>query len=250
MAEGTSDTSQASGLVTAIGLQIKTAGGMKYRRVGKSGLTVSEMGVGCFSFGTIGLIPALSDWRDRKAPFLVTKERPRSPSAEAYRALRTSIKFMALERPVKILQVTSPGATEGKTTTAANLAYAMGESGQRVVLVDCDLRRPRVHEFFGLPNDRGLRRSCWMRPRSKRPSIGFRGTRACWYCRPVTSPPTPPNCSRAIGPRGSSATLPIPPTSSSSTVLRSCPSLTPWCWPLGSTASCWWRPTGSPLLGA
>jgi succinoglycan biosynthesis transport protein ExoP len=105
---------------------------------------------------TIGLIPALSEWRDRKTPFLVTSERPRSPSAEAYRALRTSIKFMALERPVKILQVTSPGASEGKTTTSANLACAMAESGQRVVLVDCDLRRPRVHEFFHLPNEVGL----------------------------------------------------------------------------------------------
>ena len=105
---------------------------------------------------TIGLIPALPEWRERKNPFLVTSERPRSPAAEAYRALRTSIKFMALERPVKILQVTSPGATEGKTTTSANLAYAMAESGQRVVLVDCDLRRPRVHEFFDLPNEVGL----------------------------------------------------------------------------------------------
>ena len=105
---------------------------------------------------TIGLIPALPEWRDRKTPFLVTSERPRSPAAEAYRALRTSIKFMALERPVKTLQVTSPGATEGKTTTSANLAYAMAESGQRVVLVDCDLRRPRVHEFFHLPNEVGL----------------------------------------------------------------------------------------------
>ena len=105
---------------------------------------------------TIGLIPALPEWRDRKTPFLVTSERPRSPAAEAYRALRTSIKFMALEHPVKTLQVTSPGATEGKTTTAANLAYAMAESGQRVVLVDCDLRRPRVHEFFHLPNEVGL----------------------------------------------------------------------------------------------
>lgn len=105
---------------------------------------------------TIGLIPALFDWRDRKTAFLVTSERPRSEAAEAYRSLRTSVKFMALERPVKILQVTSPGASEGKTTTSANLAHAMAESGQRVVLVDCDLRRPRVHEFFHLPNEMGL----------------------------------------------------------------------------------------------
>jgi capsular exopolysaccharide synthesis family protein len=105
---------------------------------------------------TVGLIPPLPDWRDRKSPFLVSAERPRSPAAEAYRALRTSVKFMGVERPVKLLQVTSPGATEGKTTTAANLAYAMAGSNQRVVLVDCDLRRPRVHEFFHLPNTVGL----------------------------------------------------------------------------------------------
>jgi len=59
---------------------------------------------------------------------------------------------MALERSVKVLQITSPGATEGKATTSVNLAHAMAESGQRV-LVDCDLRRPRVHEFFHLPNE-------------------------------------------------------------------------------------------------
>lgn len=105
---------------------------------------------------TIGLVPAVRDWRERAAPFLVSSRRPRSPAAEAYRTLRTSVQFMALERPVKLLQVTSPAASEGKTTTSANLAYTMAEAGQHVVLIDCDLRRPRVHEFFGLSNDNGL----------------------------------------------------------------------------------------------
>jgi receptor protein-tyrosine kinase len=63
---------------------------------------------------------------------------------------------MALENPTKVLQITSPCAGDGKTTTAANVAWIMAEAGQRVVLVGCDLRRPRIHEFFGLPNDIGF----------------------------------------------------------------------------------------------
>lgn len=104
----------------------------------------------------IGLVPAVRDWRDRSSAFLISQSRPRSPAAEAYRTLRTSVQFMSLERPVRLLQVTSPAAAEGKTTTSANLAYAMAEAGQRVVLVDCDLRRPRVHTFFGCGNERGV----------------------------------------------------------------------------------------------
>jgi capsular exopolysaccharide synthesis family protein len=105
---------------------------------------------------TIGLIPAVRDWRDHFDPLLVSALRPHSPAAEAYRTLRTSVQFMSLERPVKLLQITSAAAAEGKTTTAANVAYTMADAGQRVALVDCDLRRPRVHEFYGLANTVGL----------------------------------------------------------------------------------------------
>jgi len=104
----------------------------------------------------LGLIPVIDDWRDRKLPFLVARTRPKSPPTEAYRGLRTSIQFMALEHPTKVLQITSSFAGDGKTTTSANLAWIMAEAGQRVVLVGCDLRRPRIHEFFGLPNDTGF----------------------------------------------------------------------------------------------
>lgn len=104
----------------------------------------------------LGLIPVIDGWRDRKSPFLVSREIATSPSAEAYRGLRTSIQFMALDRPTKVLQITSPSAGDGKTTTSANLAWIMAEAGQRVVLVGCDLRRPRVHEFFGLSNEIGF----------------------------------------------------------------------------------------------
>ncbi len=104
----------------------------------------------------LGLIPVIDDWRDRKRPYLVAQTHPKSPPTEAYRGLRTSVQFMSLENPTRVLQITSPSPGDGKTTTSANLAWIMAEAGQRVVLVGCDLRRPRIHEFFGLPNDIGF----------------------------------------------------------------------------------------------
>jgi tyrosine-protein kinase len=104
----------------------------------------------------LGVIPVIDHWRDRKRPYLVAQAQPRSPPSEAYRGLRTSVQFMALENPPKVLQITSPSAGDGKTTTSANLAWIMADAGQRVVLIGCDLRQPRIHEFFGLPNDVGF----------------------------------------------------------------------------------------------
>jgi len=104
----------------------------------------------------IGLIPDVVTWKDRKTPLLISELRPNAPAAEAYRSLRTAVQFMSIERPIKLIQITSPAAADGKTTTSANLAVAMARAGQRVVLVACDLRKPRLHEFFGLPNIRGF----------------------------------------------------------------------------------------------
>lgn len=105
---------------------------------------------------TIATIPAVGSWKDRKEPLLVSRDRPKSAPAEAYRSLRTSVQFMGLDRPMRVIQVTSPSAGEGKTTTLANLAVATAQAGQRVVVVCCDLRRPRVHEFFSLSNEHGF----------------------------------------------------------------------------------------------
>lgn len=104
----------------------------------------------------IGLIPAVAGWKPGDAPQLVSLTDPQGPSAEAYRTLRTSIQFLALDQPVRTLQVTSPSAQEGKTTTLANLGVALARAGQRVIIVCCDLRRPRIHEFFGLENTVGF----------------------------------------------------------------------------------------------
>src|SRR5581483_11194643 len=104
----------------------------------------------------LGLVPAVAAWRDKETPVVVSIEEPTSAAAEAYRTLRTSIQFMGLERPLKTLQITSPAASEGKTTTLANLAVALARAGQRVIVVCCDLRRPRIHEFFGVSNTLGF----------------------------------------------------------------------------------------------
>lgn len=104
----------------------------------------------------VGLIPALPDWKNRDAAHLVAVAQPRSPAAEAYRTVRTSVEFLGLDQPIGILQVTSAVAGEGKTTTLANLATTFARAGQRVMILCCDMRRPRVHEFFGLTNRVGF----------------------------------------------------------------------------------------------
>jgi len=104
----------------------------------------------------LGLIPVVSAWKGRDTPYLVSVEEATSPAAEAYRTLRTSIQFLSLEQPMKTLQVTSANPQEGKTTTLVNLGVALARSGQTVAIVCCDLRRSRVHEFFGLSNQVGF----------------------------------------------------------------------------------------------
>ncbi|HWD53461.1 MAG TPA: polysaccharide biosynthesis tyrosine autokinase [Acidimicrobiales bacterium] len=105
---------------------------------------------------TLGLVPAIGDWRSDGEPYLVSEKAPTSPPSEAYRSLRTSIQFLGLERDIKTLLFTSPGAAEGKTTTMANMATTMAHAGQSVVMICCDLRRPRIHQFFGLSNQVGF----------------------------------------------------------------------------------------------
>ena len=86
----------------------------------------------------------------------VTKKIPRSLSAEAYRSLRTSIKFSLIDKPIKTIVVTSSLAGEGKSTVVVNLAYSLSQDGARVLVIDCDLRKPSIHENFLLSNEKGL----------------------------------------------------------------------------------------------
>lgn len=87
---------------------------------------------------------------------LITMEERHSPMAEAYRHLRTSLLFSSAGKPPRTILVTSSQPSEGKTTTAINTAITLAQSDADVVIVDCDLRRPRLHSHFGLENTRGL----------------------------------------------------------------------------------------------
>ncbi len=100
----------------------------------------------------LGIIPLRSD----EAGPLVTIDAPKSPPAEAYRTLRSNIRFSLFDRPAETFLVTSAGSGEGKSVTAANLAVAYAQSGVSVILVDTDLRRPVMHRLFEIETPVGL----------------------------------------------------------------------------------------------
>jgi len=87
---------------------------------------------------------------------LIRNFSPMSPVVESYRALRTNLRFLAAERPIRSVLVTSPRPQEGKTLVSANLALTLADAGYRVVLLDGDLRRAQVHRTFGLDGRTGL----------------------------------------------------------------------------------------------
>lgn len=87
---------------------------------------------------------------------LVTLTAPRSAAAEAYQSLRTNIEFSSLGNALKSLLVTCPDTETAKSDALANLAVVMADAGDRVIVVDGDLRRPLQHEIFGVRGDAGL----------------------------------------------------------------------------------------------
>ncbi len=87
---------------------------------------------------------------------LVTLRDPQSPAAEAYRALRMNLAFTSLDRVLEIFVVSSPAVAGMSPDTAANLAVVLTQAGQRVCLVDADLRRPSLHEIFHIPQEPGV----------------------------------------------------------------------------------------------
>lgn len=87
---------------------------------------------------------------------LITENNPKSPISESYRMLRTGVEYAGVDEPVDLIMVTSCRAGEGKSTTSANVAVTFAQTGQRVLLIDADMRKPSQHHIFGVSNRGGL----------------------------------------------------------------------------------------------
>ena len=109
----------------------------------------------------LGMLPILAHSRQRTSENATERDLtvfkdPTSAAAEACRSIRTNLMFLSAEKEVRLLVVTSPGPRDGKTTAAISLAITMAQGGSRVLLLDTDMRKPRIHRSFGLNSDRGL----------------------------------------------------------------------------------------------
>lgn len=87
---------------------------------------------------------------------LITNGNPRSPAAESYKTLRTNIQYAGFDRQIKSILLTSCEPSEGKSLTAANLAISIAQDGKKVLLVDCDLRKPMQRRVFNIMDMKGL----------------------------------------------------------------------------------------------
>lgn len=87
---------------------------------------------------------------------LIVKKDPKSPVSEAYRSIRTNIKFSNVDGNIKKILVTSSIASEGKSTTISNIACTLADEGNKVLIIDCDLRKPTLHKKFSVRNHMGL----------------------------------------------------------------------------------------------
>ena len=121
-------------------------------------------------------VPPLSR-KDRGGGVIQMLNDPLGQAAESYRLLRSNLEFTAVDAALTTLLVSSSVQGEGKSVISCNLAVSFALAGKRVVLVDADLRRPRVHSYMGIPNVRGVSTvvravmispKCWCRCSSRR----------------------------------------------------------------------------------
>jgi non-specific protein-tyrosine kinase len=146
--------------------------------------------------GAIGIVQRVAtNGKKHESPIFAINQ-PKSLAAEAYRTLRTNLQFSSLDIPLRSLVVTSAVATEGKTTTAANLAVVMAQAGNRIVLVDGDLRRPSAHKLFDLPNRTGLTTALVEDPEALN---GYLQESGIENLRVLTAGPIPPNPQELLG---------------------------------------------------
>ncbi|HET9913022.1 MAG TPA: polysaccharide biosynthesis tyrosine autokinase [Anaerolineales bacterium] len=103
----------------------------------------------------IGYVAEMQSKGKGDAEVYVSRQ-PRSPVSESFRSLRTNLEFSSVDKPLRTILITGAEAGDGKTTIAANLAAIVAQGGKRVLLLDADLRRPRLHRFLGIQNRLGL----------------------------------------------------------------------------------------------
>jgi polysaccharide biosynthesis transport protein len=115
-------------------------------------LTTSETVEQVNGAPVLATVPMVASWKKIENPVMVAVSDPTSPAAEAYRSLRTSLQFSRQDGDLRTLLVTSSHAREGKTATVANLGAVFAQAGERVVLVSCDLRRPRLSQSSASAN--------------------------------------------------------------------------------------------------
>ena len=110
-----------------------------------------------FKLPYLGPVPNFETINPQLAqPELIVLNDPKSSTSEAYRGLRTSILFSTPDHSPRSLLITSAGPKEGKTITCANMSITMAQAGQKVLLIDCDMRRPRLHKMFNCEKNRGV----------------------------------------------------------------------------------------------
>jgi polysaccharide biosynthesis transport protein len=155
----------AAGL--GLGLLAAIAAGLLDRTV-KSAADIEALGVpvlGFLPFASASTSRATGRARKRRArsteaaegrPELYVHEHPRSVLAECCRTIRTNLAFMSATEELRTLVVTSAGPSEGKTTTSLSIAIAIAQGGSRTIIVDTDMRRPRLHKVLDVPADKGV----------------------------------------------------------------------------------------------
>jgi succinoglycan biosynthesis transport protein ExoP len=140
-------------LAAAIGLGLAVAAAYLLEYLDDTFKT-PEMAQRTLNLTILGAVPTME--LEEGQPEVEVAARPKSGATEAYRVLRTNIQFAEVSQPARSILITSPSPTEGKSLTVANLGAAMAQAGQRVILIDTDLRRPRLHRLFGLRNTIGV----------------------------------------------------------------------------------------------
>lgn len=145
-------TAVAAGAGSGLALGLLVAFGLAWldRRL-RSPEDIESLGV-----QVLGVVPSVTDISDGESTDLIVHHQPMSSAAEHVRTIRTNLMFLGVDNPLHTLLVTSASPREGKTTVAVSIAISFASSGQKTLLIDTDMRRPRLHGTFGIRKPKGI----------------------------------------------------------------------------------------------